>query len=41
MMTVWLTMAQALVRWLCAQRTVLDDTEAPVFGGVLAIFGHG
>jgi 3D-(3,5/4)-trihydroxycyclohexane-1,2-dione acylhydrolase (decyclizing) len=41
MKTVRLTMAQALVRWLCAQRTVVDDTEQPLFGGVFAIFGHG
>jgi 3D-(3,5/4)-trihydroxycyclohexane-1,2-dione acylhydrolase (decyclizing) len=41
MKTVRLTMAQALVRWLCAQRTVIDDTEQPLFGGVFAIFGHG
>jgi 3D-(3,5/4)-trihydroxycyclohexane-1,2-dione acylhydrolase (decyclizing) len=37
-----LTTAQALVRWLGAQRTVLlDGTEAPLFPGVFAIFGHG
>lgn len=37
-----LTTAQALVRWLVAQRTVLlDGTEAPLFPGVFAIFGHG
>jgi 3D-(3,5/4)-trihydroxycyclohexane-1,2-dione acylhydrolase (decyclizing) len=41
MKTVRLTMAQALVRWLCAQRTVIDGAEAPLFGGVFAIFGHG
>ena len=41
MKTVRLTMAQALVRWLCAQRTVIDGTEQPLFGGVFAIFGHG
>jgi 3D-(3,5/4)-trihydroxycyclohexane-1,2-dione acylhydrolase (decyclizing) len=41
-MTRLLTTAQALVRWLVAQRTVLlDGTEAPLFGGVFAIFGHG
>jgi 3D-(3,5/4)-trihydroxycyclohexane-1,2-dione acylhydrolase (decyclizing) len=40
--TVRLTTAQALVRWLGAQRTVLlDGTEAPLFPGVFAIFGHG
>ncbi len=37
-----LTTAQALVRWLVAQRTVLmDGSEAPLFPGVFAIFGHG
>ena len=37
-----LTMAQALVRWLAAQRTeLMDGTEAPLFGAVFAIFGHG
>ena len=41
MKTVRLTMAQALVRWLCAQRTVIDGPEQPLFGGVFAIFGHG
>ena len=34
-------MAQALVRWLMAQRTVLDGEEVPLFPGVFAIFGHG
>jgi 3D-(3,5/4)-trihydroxycyclohexane-1,2-dione acylhydrolase (decyclizing) len=37
-----LTTAQALVRWLAAQRTeLLDGTEAPLFPAVFAIFGHG
>jgi len=36
-----LTMAQALVRYLCAQRTEIDGSEAPLFAGVWAIFGHG
>jgi 3D-(3,5/4)-trihydroxycyclohexane-1,2-dione acylhydrolase (decyclizing) len=39
--TVRLTAAQAVVRFLVAQRTMLDGVEAPLFGGVLAIFGHG
>ncbi len=39
--TVRLTMAQALVRFLCAQRTVIDGAERPLFPGVFAIFGHG
>ncbi|MGH7212019.1 MAG: hypothetical protein ACREF1_11240, partial [Acetobacteraceae bacterium] len=41
MQTVRLTMAQALVRWLIAQRTEIDGVEAPLFPAVFAIFGHG
>ena len=41
MQTVRLTMAQALVRFLMAQRTLIDGQEAPLFPGVFAIFGHG
>ena len=41
MRTIRLTTAQALVRFLVAQRTVLDGEEAPLFPGVFAIFGHG
>src|SRR5690606_19648245 len=36
-----LTMAQALVRYLCNQFTVIDGEEVPLFAGVFAIFGHG
>jgi len=36
-----LTTAQAIVRFLVAQRTVLDGVDAPLFAGVFAIFGHG
>ena len=36
-----LTMAQALVRYLLAQRTIADGGEQPLFAGVFAIFGHG
>jgi len=39
--TVRLTTAQAIVRFLVAQRTVIDGVEAPLFPGVFAIFGHG
>jgi 3D-(3,5/4)-trihydroxycyclohexane-1,2-dione acylhydrolase (decyclizing) len=39
--TVRLTTAQAIVRFLVAQRTVLDGREVPLFPGVFAIFGHG
>jgi len=41
MKTVRLTTAQAIVRFLIAQRTVVDGREAPLFPGVFAIFGHG
>jgi 3D-(3,5/4)-trihydroxycyclohexane-1,2-dione acylhydrolase (decyclizing) len=36
-----LTAAQAVVRYLAAQRTVIDGAEAPLLAGVWAIFGHG
>jgi 3D-(3,5/4)-trihydroxycyclohexane-1,2-dione acylhydrolase (decyclizing) len=41
-----LTMAQALVRAMAAQKTVIENTAGhthtvPFFGGVWAIFGHG
>ncbi|MBE1575106.1 3D-(3,5/4)-trihydroxycyclohexane-1,2-dione acylhydrolase (decyclizing) [Amycolatopsis roodepoortensis] len=37
-----LTTAQALVRWLLAQRSeTLDGREVSLFPGVFAIFGHG
>ena len=39
--TLRLTAAQALVRFLAAQRTALDGQEAPLFAGCWAIFGHG
>jgi 3D-(3,5/4)-trihydroxycyclohexane-1,2-dione acylhydrolase (decyclizing) len=41
MSTVRLTMAQALVRYLCNQFTVVDGEKVPLFPGVFAIFGHG
>ena len=41
MKTVRLTMAQALVRYLTAQKTDIDGDEVPLFPGVFAIFGHG
>ena len=41
METVRLSMAQALVRYLCAQHTEIDGHEVPLFAGVWAIFGHG
>jgi 3D-(3,5/4)-trihydroxycyclohexane-1,2-dione acylhydrolase (decyclizing) len=39
--TLRLTTAQAIVRFLVAQRTIVDGSEAPLFPGVFAIFGHG
>src|SRR3954465_4658637 len=40
--TVRLTTAQALVRWMVAQRwELLDGTPVPLFAGVFGIFGHG
>jgi 3D-(3,5/4)-trihydroxycyclohexane-1,2-dione acylhydrolase (decyclizing) len=39
--TVRLTMAQALVRYLAAQRVETAEGNMPLFGGVFAIFGHG
>ncbi len=41
MKTMRLTMAQALVRYLCAQQTEIDGRPQPLFAGVFAIFGHG
>lgn len=36
-----LTTAQAIVKYLIAQRTVIDGRDAPLFPGVYGIFGHG
>lgn len=36
-----LTASQAVVRYLAAQRTVIDGQEVPLCAGVFAIFGHG
>jgi 3D-(3,5/4)-trihydroxycyclohexane-1,2-dione acylhydrolase (decyclizing) len=41
MTTIRLTMAQALTRFLAAQRTEIDGTVLPLFAGMWAIFGHG
>src|SRR5215218_4609867 len=41
MSTIRLTMAQALTRFLAAQRSELDGRTVPLFAGVWAIFGHG
>ncbi len=39
--TVRLTVAQALVRYLAKQRTVIDGERLPIVAGCWAIFGHG
>lgn len=39
--TIRLTTAEAIVRYLIAQRTIVDGEQVPLFPGVLAIFGHG
>ncbi len=41
MTTVRLTMAQALVRWMAAQKVEFEGAIVPYFAGVWAIFGHG
>jgi 3D-(3,5/4)-trihydroxycyclohexane-1,2-dione acylhydrolase (decyclizing) len=41
MSTVKLTMAQALVAAMAAQKTVVGGRTLPLFAGVWAIFGHG
>jgi 3D-(3,5/4)-trihydroxycyclohexane-1,2-dione acylhydrolase (decyclizing) len=41
MSTVRCTMAQAVVRYLCNQSTIVDGERVPLFAGVFAIFGHG
>lgn len=41
METLRLTMAQALVKHLQMQFTLVDGEEVPLFGGAWAIFGHG
>jgi 3D-(3,5/4)-trihydroxycyclohexane-1,2-dione acylhydrolase (decyclizing) len=41
METIRLTTAQAIVKWLLAQRTVEDGKEVGIFAGAFGIFGHG
>ena len=38
-----LTMTQALVKYLMAQKRKMEETSevVPLFGGIWAIFGHG
>lgn len=39
--TIRLTMAQAVARFMTAQKTIISGETLPIFGGVWAIFGHG
>ena len=39
--TLRITTAEAIVRYLIAQRTIVDGTDVPLFPGVYGIFGHG
>ena len=39
--TIRLTAAQAVVRYLAAQRSDIDGAEVPLFAGCWGIFGHG
>ncbi|EPC02035.1 3D-(3,5/4)-trihydroxycyclohexane-1,2-dione hydrolase [Litchfieldella anticariensis FP35 = DSM 16096] len=41
MNTVRLTMAQAVIRYMMAQKVDIDGELKPMFAGVWAIFGHG
>jgi len=41
MSTIRLTMAQAITRFLTAQKTEIGGSTLPLFAGVWAIFGHG
>ena len=39
--TIRITTAEAIVRYLIAQRTVVNGANVPLFPGVYGIFGHG
>ena len=39
--TIRLTAAQALIKFLTKQMTLIDGRKTPIFAGVWAIFGHG
>ncbi|PHZ86538.1 3D-(3,5/4)-trihydroxycyclohexane-1,2-dione acylhydrolase (decyclizing) [Paremcibacter congregatus] len=41
MKTIRLTTAQALVRYMMAQRVIVEERDLPLFAGTFAIFGHG
>ena len=40
MKTVRLTVAEALAKYLAAQKIVVDGKEEQLFGAAFAIFGH-
>lgn len=39
--TIRITTAEAIVRYLVAQRIEIDGEDHPLFPGAIAIFGHG
>ena len=39
--TIRITTSEALVRFLIAQRTIVDGQNVPLFPGAYGIFGHG
>jgi 3D-(3,5/4)-trihydroxycyclohexane-1,2-dione acylhydrolase (decyclizing) len=41
METIRLTTDQAIVKWLLAQRTIIDGEEVCIFNGLFGLFGHG
>lgn len=41
MKTIRLTMAQALIRYVVNQKTIIAGKQQPLFAGAFAIFGHG
>ncbi len=41
MKTIRLTLAQAIVKFLAAQKVEIEQQQTDLFGGVFAIFGHG
>ncbi len=41
METIRLTTAQAVVKWLMNQHTVVGGRQTPIFAGAFGIFGHG
>ena len=41
MKTIQLTCAHAVVKYLIAQKTLIDGKKVPLFPGVFGIFGHG